>query len=70
MAFNIYSTIREIMANEQAKAVIEKHIPGASTHPQLPMALSMSLGEVAGYAESGLTPQKLSELLADLAKLP
>lgn len=70
MAFNIYSTVRELMANEQAKAVIEKHIPGASTHPQLSMALSMSLGEVATYPESGLTTQKLSELLADLAKLP
>ena len=69
MAFNIYSTIRDLMADERAKAVIEKHIPGASTHPQLPMALSMSLGEVASYPESGVTQQKLKELLEDLAKL-
>lgn len=69
MAFNIYSTIRQLLADERAKALIEKHIPGATTHPQLPEAMHMTLGEVSSYPESGLTPDKLRALLEDLARL-
>jgi hypothetical protein len=69
MAFNVYSTIRQLLANEQAKALFEKHIPGATTHPRLPEALDMTLSEVSMYPESGLTPEKLRLLLEDLAKL-
>jgi hypothetical protein len=69
MAFTLNSTVREIMANERARAVIDKHIPGASTHPQLPEAMYMTLREVSMYPESGLTPAKLQALLEDLAKL-
>lgn len=69
MAFDANSRIRDLMANEQAKAIIDKHIPGASTHPQLYMAMDMSLKEVSWYPESGLTPKKLEALLEDLAKI-
>jgi hypothetical protein len=69
MAYTIHSTIRQLLADERAKAVIEKHILGATTHPQLPEALHMTLGEVATYPESGLTPEKLRALVEDLAKL-
>jgi hypothetical protein len=69
MAFTIRSTVKEIMANEQARAIVERHLPGASSHPQLYEALYMSLGEVAMYPESGLTQQKLQALLADLAQV-
>lgn len=67
MAFNIYSTVGKLMSNEQAKAVVERHLPGASTHPMLSEAWGMTLGEVASYPESGLTSAKLQALLADLA---
>ncbi|MFN8493489.1 MAG: hypothetical protein U0350_38170 [Caldilineaceae bacterium] len=69
MAFNVYSTIQELLANPAARAILEKHVPGASTHPQLDQALSMTLGEVAMYPESGLNREKLQAILADLAKL-
>ncbi len=69
MAFNIHSSIGKIMANEQAKAIVEKHLPGASTHPQLAEAWGMSLGEVASYPEAGISSAKLQALLADLSIL-
>jgi len=69
MAFGAGSLIRDIMANEEAKAVVEKHLPGASTHPDLPEAMDMTLREISYYPESGLTPEKLSALVADLEKL-
>jgi hypothetical protein len=69
MPFNVYSTVRQILANPTAREIIERHIPGATTHPQLNMAMDMLLGEVATYPESGLTSEKLQALLADLAKI-
>lgn len=67
MTFTSNSTIRQLMNDERAKAVIEKHLPGASTHPQLSEAMYMTLGEVASYPQSGLTPAKLQAILSDLA---
>jgi len=67
MAFNIHSTIGKIMSNEQAKVIVEKHLPGATTHPMLDEARGMTLGEVASYPEAGITSAKLQALLADLA---
>ena len=69
MSYSANSTIRELMADERARAVVEKHLPGASTHPQLPEAMHMTLREVSWYPESGLTQEKLDALVADLAKL-
>jgi len=69
MAYSLNSTIREIMADERAKAIVDKHLPGASTHPQLAAALDMTVREVSYYPESGLTPQKLAAIAADLEKL-
>ena len=67
MAFTIYSTVGKVLSNEQAKAMIEKHLPGATTHPMLSEAWGMTLGEVASYPEAGITSAKLQALLADLA---
>jgi len=69
MAFSINSTVREVLADERAKAILEKHIPGASTHPQLDMAMAMTLREVASYPEANLSAEKLKALVADLEKL-
>ncbi|MCE7986724.1 MAG: hypothetical protein DYG89_36585 [Caldilinea sp. CFX5] len=69
MAFTLYSTVGKIMSNEQAKALVEKHFPGATSHPMLSMAWGMTLGEVASYPESGITSAKLQAFLAELTKL-
>ena len=45
MPFSINSTVKEIIDNEEAKAVMEKHVPGISNHPSLPMAYYMSVKE-------------------------
>ena len=69
MAYSEQTSIREILADERAKAILDKHIPGASTHPQLDMAMYMSLKEISWYPESGLTSAKLQALVEDLAAL-
>ena len=69
MAFSANSNIREILADESAKAVLDRHMPGASTHPQLYQAMDMTLKQVSWYPESGLTSAKLQALVADLEAL-
>ena len=70
MPFTSRTTVRELMGNPQARAIVDRHVPGASSHPQLYEAMYMTLGEVATYPESGLTQTKLQALLADLATIP
>ena len=69
MAYTVNSTLGEILADSRAVEILDRHIPGASTHPQRHEAWHMSLGEVAGYPESGLTRAKLEALLAEWAAL-
>ena len=69
MLFNVNSKIRDILNHEQAKAILEKHLPGASTHPQLHMALDMSLKEASWYPESGLTQAKLKAMVEELEQI-
>ena len=69
MAFTGDSTIDDLLANEKAKAVLEKHVPGLSTHPQLAMALGMSLKEVTAFPEANISSGKLTAIIEDLSKI-
>lgn len=69
MALSGDSTLKEILDNDAARAILDKHVPGLSNHPQIDMGLSMSLKAVAGYAEAGISPQALQAIIDDLAKL-
>ncbi|MBN2358759.1 MAG: hypothetical protein JXR83_04855 [Deltaproteobacteria bacterium] len=70
MSFNRYSTVRQVLDDPKAREVLLRHLPGALTHPDLGMAMDMSLASVAGYPESGLTPATFEALVRDLEKLP
>ncbi|MBV7330857.1 hypothetical protein KFU94_21960 [Chloroflexi bacterium TSY] len=69
MTLSIQSKLSEIVADDRAKAILDKHIPGASSHPQLSMGLHMTLKEISMYPESGLTAEKLKALDEDLGAL-
>jgi len=69
MAFTGDSTINDILANEKAKAVVEKHVPGFTTHPQLAMVTSMSLKAVALFPEANISSDKLAAIIEDLSKI-
>ena len=38
MALTVDSKIGELLADEKAKAILDKHLPGFSTNPQIGMA--------------------------------
>ena len=69
MAFTGDSTIDDLLANEKAKAVMEKHVPGLSTHPALAMVKSMSLKAVAAFPQANISSDKLAAIIEDLSKI-
>ncbi len=69
MPFSIHSTLREILADDRARAVLEKHVPGATSHPRLDEGKHLSLSEIASYPEAGLSQETLQALGDDLGRL-
>jgi hypothetical protein len=69
MAFNENSKMKELIASEEAKALLEKYVPGASTHPQLNMIKNFTLKVVAGFPQAGISPDNYNALVEDLKKL-
>lgn len=69
--YNVEQTdIGTLLDDPAAKAVIDKHLPGFSSNPQLDMARSMTLKTVQQYSPDSLTDKALNDIQADLAKLP
>ena len=69
MAFNENSKMKEIIADENAKALLEKYVPGASNHPQLPMIKNFTLKVVAEFPQAGISPEDYKALVEDLKNL-
>jgi hypothetical protein len=69
MNYSTQTRLRDLLADPRAVALLEKHVPGATSHPQLDQALDMSLREIASYPESGLTAAKFQALIKDLEQL-
>jgi len=66
---SIDSTLGAILDNEKARAVLDKHVPGASTYPQMDQGRGISLRGVARYAREALTDEILKAIDEDLGKL-
>lgn len=69
MALSIESKLGDILANPQGKAVLEKHLPGISTNPQMAMGKGMSLKVIAPMAGGKITPAMLKAIDEDLKKI-
>jgi beta-glucosidase len=63
------STIRDLMSNEAALAVLEKHLPGFSSNPQLGFAQGFSLNQLAGFDAQTFNEQVLNAIAADLEQI-
>jgi hypothetical protein len=69
MPFSADTKLGELLANEKAKAILEKHMPGVSTNPQVGMAKGMSLKMIAAFPQAGITPEKLNVIVEELSKI-
>jgi hypothetical protein len=61
--------LKDLLADEAAKAVLAKHVPGIADSPQLEMGLGMSLHQIAGFAPGVFTEELLQKIAEDLAGL-
>ncbi len=68
-ALSTNSTLGTILADERAKAILDKHAPGVSTDPRRDQGMGMSLRAIAPYARELLTDEVLKALDEDLSKL-
>ena len=69
-----YSTteteIGTLVDDPAARAILDRHIPGLTTNPQLEMARTMTLKAIQPFASDDVTDERLAFIDAELAKLP
>ena len=66
----IESSIKDLLANPETAAVVEKHLPGVSQHPALPQFQDMTLAQVAPMSGGAVTPAIIEAIDTDLKALP
>ncbi len=59
MTLTIDSTLGDLLADEKATAILEKHMPGISTNPQAAMGKSFSLKAIAPMSGGKITQEML-----------
>jgi hypothetical protein len=64
------TSIGTLLDDPAACAVINKHVPGFSSKPQIDMARPMTLKGIQQYDPATYTDKVLAEIDADLAQLP
>ncbi len=69
MAMSIESKLGDLLENADAKAILEKHMPGISTHPQIGMGRGFALSMVAKFSGGLITDDMLAKVDADLKAL-
>lgn len=68
-SLSINSDLGDLLDNEASKAILEKHLPGISAHPQIAMGRGIPLKTVAGFSGGLITNEALEKVDADLNAL-
>ena len=61
--------IEQIAATEQGKAILDKHLPGMTSHEAYGMFKAMTLSQVQPMSEGAISADHLKAIQADLDKL-
>ena len=69
MSFSQASMLKDVLADERACAIVEEHLPGATTHPAIDEAQYMTIGELMGFPQAIVIRKKIQHILAELATL-
>lgn len=70
MTYTVDDTMKKLLGAPEAVAVLERFFPKILKNPALQMTATMTLRQVAGFAQSGLTADSLAEIDAQLRALP
>ena len=69
MSFSQTSLIKDVLEDARACAIVEQHLPGATTHPYVDEALYMTIGELMSFPQAIIIRRKIQTILAELATL-
>jgi hypothetical protein len=69
MKFSEQSKIKDLLGNQEAAAVLEKHMPGFAKHPQIGMVKDLSFKMMAGFPQAGIKPEIAKAVADDLMKI-
>lgn len=65
----IDSSIKDLLADPDTAAILEKHLPGIGSHPALPQFEGMTLAEVMPLSEGAITDAIIDAIDADIKAL-
>lgn len=68
-AFSVDTPIETLMADERAKAVLTKHLPGIDQHPAYDQFKAMSLKALAPFSQGMISDDLLGKINTDLAAI-
>lgn len=63
-------TVAALLANDQAKAVLDRDLPGFSTNDRISMAMGMTLKQLASFPQAHIDGPKLKAINDDLSQIP
>lgn len=69
MALTVDTPIEALMADERAKAVVTKHLPGIDQHPAYEDFKALSLKSLAPFSQGLITAEMLEKIAAELAEI-
>lgn len=70
MRYSADNQMQTLLDAPEAVAVLERYFPKILKNPALQMTRCMSLRTVASFAQSGLTPELLDQIDAELREIP
>ena len=69
MGLNVDSKVKDLLADEKAKAIIDECLPGLSTHPALALIQGRALSEVLLLPQANIPAENAEAVKAKLAAL-
>jgi hypothetical protein len=69
MAITLESTLKEVLDNPQAAAILDKYSPGFSKNPMLKLGMGMTLRKCVSFPQAKLTADQIKSLEEELIAL-
>ena len=69
MTFSEKSKMKDLMANPEAKAVIEKYVPGFWDNPQSKQAFGMTLKMISSFPQAKVFKDNLDKIVEELSQI-
>ena len=67
--YDRHTKLGVLLADDRARDLLERHIPGLSSHPGMDMAKALSLVQLSRFARTLVSDQALDDIERDLLQL-